>query len=417
MQLPCLKSYPRDRQFARRGQSLAEVLVALAVGSIMLIAASSIILPAVRSNTAVTQIQTSAALGKELLDNSRVFAEGSWQNVSGLSTSSANPYYLVTGSSPFTVLPGQETTIVDVPGELAGYWKLEETVGTVAYDFSANNSTGTIAGGVTATSSCAIGRCLYFGGVNGYIDVPYNANLPINGDFTFSVWVKDSNVNAGAIVSQGDGTDYTAAYLIRYGGAGNTYFALGNGVSAAYAYFNPPVNAWHHVVATVQGTAMSLYLNGSLATSTTFSGSRQSPTTPLHLGRRSDGYYLTGYLDDVRIYSRALSANEVSSLYKGVVYTRYFYLDDVYRDNSGNVTTTVINYDPSAKRITAVFGWNGGPTSTSVSYLTRYFDRILVQSDWSGGSGQSGPVTIPNNQFVTSTNLSSTTRSLRIQGL
>ena len=91
--------------------------------------------------------------------------------------------------------------------------------------------------------------------------------------------------------------------------------------------------------------------------------------------------------------------------------TRYFYLDDVYRDSNGNVTSTVSgnSYDPSTKRITVVSNGtqNGAPTSTLVAYLTRNISNVFDQTDWSGGSGYTGPTKVVTNTFTSESGMDS----------
>jgi sugar lactone lactonase YvrE/Tfp pilus assembly protein PilV len=89
--------------------------------------------------------------------------------------------------------------------------------------------------------------------------------------------------------------------------------------------------------------------------------------------------------------------------------TRYFYVSDVYRDSNGFVTSTIQGntYDPSTKQITVICNGtpNGAVTSTLVAYVTRSIANVFDQTDWSGGSGQAGPVTVAGSQFFASTNM------------
>jgi len=99
--------------FSRRnGQSLIEILVAVAIGAIMITAAATIIAPVLKINTQAGRTQTAAALGKELIDNVRVFGERDWHNILNLATTSASHYYLSTSSSPFSAVSGNETVVV-----------------------------------------------------------------------------------------------------------------------------------------------------------------------------------------------------------------------------------------------------------------------------------------------------------------
>ncbi len=87
---------------SRGGQSLIEVLIAVAIGAILIVTGVALIVPALQSNTQAAKVQTASSLGKELIDNVRVWSEGNWNNVLTLATGTANTYYLNTSSSPFS---------------------------------------------------------------------------------------------------------------------------------------------------------------------------------------------------------------------------------------------------------------------------------------------------------------------------
>ena len=95
-----------------RGQSLIELLVALGVGVLFIVAAVSIIAPALTINKNAGNAQTVAALSQELSDNIRAWKGSGWSNIANLATSSANHYYLNTSVSPFTAVSGDEFVAV-----------------------------------------------------------------------------------------------------------------------------------------------------------------------------------------------------------------------------------------------------------------------------------------------------------------
>jgi len=97
-------------------------------------------------------------------------------------------------------------------------------------------------------------------------------------------------------------------------------------------------------------------------------------------------------------------------------YTRYFYVEDVYRDGSGNISQSG-TFDPSTKKVTVGVRWIGSNDRFISTYLTRSKNNIFVQTDWTGGGGQTGPITSINNRFDTSTNIdfSTTTGSIRLR--
>lgn len=95
----------------RHGQSLAEVLIATTITALLVVAAVALISPVLRNDKYAAKSSTGASLGKELLDNVSSFTASNWHNIALLSTSSANRYYLITSSSPFSVASGTQAVI------------------------------------------------------------------------------------------------------------------------------------------------------------------------------------------------------------------------------------------------------------------------------------------------------------------
>jgi hypothetical protein len=75
-----------------------------------------------------------------------------------------------------------------------------------------------------------------------------------------------------------------------------------------------PLNAWTHLAATYDGSALRLYVNGTQVSTLAVSGSIVATGGAVKIGGNSIwGEYFKGMIDDVRIYNRALSATEVQS--------------------------------------------------------------------------------------------------------
>jgi prepilin-type N-terminal cleavage/methylation domain-containing protein len=126
-----------------------------------------------------------------------------------------------------------------------------------------------------------------------------------------------------------------------------------------------------------------------------------------------------------------LVSGATSSMIETKVFTRYFSIENVNRNLCGvsdittDATTTCsagpgsagVGDDPSTQKITIAVSW---PTSsiTRVEYLTHNINKVFVQTDWSGGPGQEGPITSPNDKFASSTNIdyATSTGSIIIQG-
>jgi len=105
-----------------------------------------------------------------------------------------------------------------------------------------------------------------------------------------------------------------------------------------------------------------------------------------------------------------ISAGQETDTINDISYKRYFQVYDVLRDASGDISTSTSDTidDPSTQKITVILEYdkhdNNYISSSSVSfYLTRSEDnKVLHQTDgWSGGSGQTGPISNPGNKFDT----------------
>jgi hypothetical protein len=131
----------------------------------------------------------------------------------------------------------------------------------------------------------------------------------------------------------------------------------------------------------------------------------------LALGTTSAHLY---YLNTSSSPFTAVAATSGESVAVGsTTYIRYFYADDVYRTSGGDATTTASGNatDPSTKQITVMVNVVSSTvaSTTFVAYLTRNASNIFNQSDWSGGGGAAGPMTLVNNQFASSTYINAST--------
>ncbi len=117
--------------------------------------------------------------------------------------------------------------------------------------------------------------------------------------------------------------------------------------------------------------------------------------------------------------SFATSTGKESVVVATTTYARYFFLENVTRDNAGILGGS--NNDPSTKKVTVVYSWPQSATKTITRYITRSRNNIYIQTDWSGGPDPIFPwvpATITNSKFATSVNIDyvSSTGSIIIQG-
>lgn len=202
----------------------------------------------------------------------------------------------------------------DITTGLVAWYRFEGNVN----DSSGNNYTGTPTNITYGTGK--LGQDAVFNGGTSYITVPgLTGNLPSGTTpRTVSFWAKPSSTAShGDIVSWG--SNYTAGHrfsvLMQAGGrldligqsddhTSNYYFSAGQ---------------WTHVTVTFNGTStLIFYVNGQPYATVPVAGLNTDAGYPLVMGMNvagGSGEYFNGDVDEVRIYNRVLTANDVQQLY------------------------------------------------------------------------------------------------------
>ncbi len=223
---------------------------------------------------------------------------------------------------PGLVLPGMALA---VEANLIGFWTLDQTSGTTAYDASGNGNEGTLMGNPMWTVG-NIGGALELDGTEDYVDCGNADILNITQQVTLAAWVKvDSSFAypdwSGIIMRGGPNIDTFALY---YNGPGQQIGFKTTGTDlewmavAAAGLFD---DEWHHVTATYDGAIKIIYLDGEEIGTMASAGSIETGTGRLLLGAGRDvippTHLLVGLLDDARIYDGALSQVEIQSIMEG----------------------------------------------------------------------------------------------------
>jgi Concanavalin A-like lectin/glucanases superfamily len=220
-----------------------------------------------------------------------------------------------------------------------GWWKLNETDGNTAYD-SAGGHNGTLVNGPVWTTG-EIDGALSFDGVDDYVEIP-DANLNLTSQVTISAWINSKSRTARqAIVGQWNSADSPAKQSVLLDARGDVdqRFCLslsGNGTDATkYTVYSKQrflPGTWYHVVGTYDGSMMKIYVNGQIENSTPAAGNIFVSNTEWIIGAINSGTdaFFAGIIDDVRIYNRTLSADEVTQLFREGEVRQSF--SDPYRD-------------------------------------------------------------------------------------
>lgn len=303
---------------------------------------------------------------------------------------------------------------------LVSQWGMDEGSGLTAYDSQGANN-GTLTNGSTWKSGtdCVSGGCLGFAGSQ-YINCGTNSVLtPLS--ISVSAWVNASTLDQwNGIIS--NMTSWGTGFGLQMGTTEN----IAATVSGSYlkTTWTPTINTWYHIVATHDNNTNLnvLYVNGKEEARLIQAISYESgPKTYIGVFYTSPNLLFKGTIDDVRIYNRALSADEIANQYKDG-YTKYFYVNNVSRDIAPDPTASTHNLettynanhdDPNTKKITNVTRYllgTPGRVNTQEQYLARATNiNSLIQTDWSGSSGVNGPEIDFGNNYYSASNLTLST--------
>jgi Concanavalin A-like lectin/glucanases superfamily len=220
------------------------------------------------------------------------------------------------------------TVIGDTPHT---YLRLDEPSGTSAYDASGNTLTGTYNGTVTLAQSGAIisdsDTSVLLNGTTGYVSLPAGAKADGLAAFSVECWFYLSNityVNTPRLVSGANTTSTNTGFdlFLTNSGAGIQFF-VGNGTTnAGFNYVHAlSASTWYHVIGVYDGTNAYLYFNGVAQGHNALTGTIGAAGVNPTVGRiaSSSANFFPGRIDEVSLYTSALSSTQVSNHYNNAV--------------------------------------------------------------------------------------------------
>ena len=211
----------------------------------------------------------------------------------------------------FRTIP--ETPITDP--NLVGWWKLDDAEGKIALDWSGYGNNGTIIG----EPEWIVGQfegALSFDGVDDCIDIGNPEVLDINDVITVMAWVKMEEAGNGE--DQSFVTKGNDSYGLRHAASNNIQFRLDDSTLVDTPVDSSFSGVWHHLVGTCDGSQLQIYIDGTLM-STASSGSVPNSIYNVNIARESVGnrYLFYGAIDDVKIYDRVLTPEEIQNAVRG----------------------------------------------------------------------------------------------------
>ncbi|MBW2996638.1 LamG domain-containing protein [Candidatus Woesearchaeota archaeon] len=221
----------------------------------------------------------------------------------------------------------------DQGGSLRGDWRFEGN----ADDSSIFGNDGIVYNGAVLTDSGKYGQAYEFDGINDYISVPFDQSFNFTDAVTMSGWFNLQET----IVATSDPLHWRRNQIELFRTSTNTLsvYAATDGEPWHQAVTSGvlDVSGWHYYAVVYDGTHAEIYFDGMNVSSTYWKtdGNLADIAGIVGIGKGSSNKYLNGTADEVKVYSKALSASEILELYNKTAkdYSGY--------GNNGNISGPV----------------------------------------------------------------------------
>ncbi|UCD07723.1 MAG: hypothetical protein JSW41_02000, partial [Candidatus Aenigmatarchaeota archaeon] len=255
------------------------------------------------------------------------------------------------------------STFIDFNNSLISWWRMDDINATNDPTDYMNRNNGTAINQSTQTDDGYLGKGFDFDGDWDYINVGNDNSLKPSLPVSISAWIKLSELGEYQhIVSIDDQAPTYYGIWLMVLTTDDISINFGNGAGGASQSFRESktsssaltTDTWYHIVAVVRGADdMDIYINGT-DDGGSYSGNGNTfvyGTGDVRIGSRNDGYEFNGTIDDVMIFNRSLSAEEVAGLYANksseyleVNYTSLVYGNHTFKaysqDIAGNMNET-----------------------------------------------------------------------------
>lgn len=229
-----------------------------------------------------------------------------------------------------------DSTVYAVPMDgMVGWWRFDEVGGSTAADSSGSNNTGTLQNGATFTAG-KVGNGVLLDGNDDRVYVSNSLSMQVSSDMTIAFWLKPTTVGSGR--RNPIHKDYAAEYSFTMetgGSAGVSHFGGSGGYYSMNIWSSGwQNNVWRHcaVVRDHSGSSgtVTSYIDGAFEKTQGYSQTISAGSSPVLIGTGYAGA-VGGIMDEVFIYNRVLTADEISQIcaygggggggtYKGTTY-------------------------------------------------------------------------------------------------
>ena len=250
---------------------------------------------------------------------------------------------------------------------LVAEWHFDEGSGNVLEDSSGNGNDGVIRGASWVDGK--VGQALSFDGMDDYVEILHPFSLLNTGKVTIEAWTKpisSTTINGKTVIQIGAECTPSGALLQVPSGYGDILFCTvvpNYGYLSVYSAF-PGCDQWLHIVGTYDGCYLKIYVDGRLKSKVNCTGSMTTPTSGTNIGAIkcdskyhtycNGAYFFNGLIDEVRVYNRALTADEIKEQYEGkqtaLTLTKSASPHAIKQGQTTTITLTVKNTGTTEKR-------------------------------------------------------------------
>src|SRR5882762_8022092 len=224
---------------------------------------------------------------------------------------------------------GLAATCLAPPPGLVGWWPGEGNGNDIA---GTNN--GVLQGGATASAPGEVGQAFSFNGTNNFVQIPDSPVLrPAN--LTIETWVRFSALDSAGSGGSAAGDQYIVFKQNTRSGdfegfdlsktrvaGGDVFRFLVSSATAQLAEIHSATllatGVWYHVAAVRGSNFTQIYVNGRLERQTNVAFAQDYGSLPVFFGSSGQSFWdhkLKGNLDEVSLYNRALSSNEIAAVF------------------------------------------------------------------------------------------------------
>ena len=211
--------------------------------------------------------------------------------------------------------------------DLVGWWRFDDGSGTTAMDFSGKGNDGTLQGD-TIWVPGRFGKAVQFDGVDDFVEVPHAESLTADTEVTVMAWINTPrHMGPNDALWQGilSKSNNPRSYSFYTRDGATLHFSIGPGGayvgSGSSASVPVPLDEWAHVCAMVIDDHHQYYINGEDAgtggAGTVMPGADDTASVVVGRAGEGAGRSFLGMIDDVRIYMRGLSQEEVQDAMSG----------------------------------------------------------------------------------------------------